>query len=85
MCPTTDTTTTPAPDSPPAPQPRYVRRAQLEPLTGIPTATWDTWASRPPSWGPPPVIHLGRRVLYLWPETAEWIAENAVQPEGGGK
>jgi len=86
-----DKPTTPAPApatadtaSPPAPEPRFVRRAQLEPLTGIPTATWATWASRPPSWGAPPMIHLGKTPLYPWPETADWIAENAIEGAGEG-
>jgi hypothetical protein len=58
--------------------PVFVRRDQLEALTGVPKATWATWESRPPRQGPPPTIKVGRRVLYRWPETIAWLeAEGA--------
>lgn len=78
---TTDKKRQGKPLPPAAPGARYVAREQLAALTGIPTSTWATWASRAPDWADskPPMRKLGNRVLYELELVYAWMECNLAQ------
>lgn len=57
----------------------FAAREQLPALTGIPAATWATWASRPPECecGAPPMLKIGQRALYPLPKLFQWVEKHA--------